>query len=159
MIPTSDSNDHSAVLELVTMLLKVATDDSSMKLILPVRVAWLLWRKIFDVDSNTEMANHFNNISLRKGYANPKHTTGSFNIAKRSCWTQCKEMISKEQCTEEMKVSWMMHWLTSQRTRAVENIVTPNSDTSDRRSGGRDGNVRWWHCGDQVRGISIRTVL
>ena len=28
-------------------------------------------------------------------------------------------------------------------TRAVENIVTPNTNTSGRRSGGRDSNVRW----------------
>ena len=91
MIPTpGDSNDHSkAVLELVTMLLKVATDGSADESNSSSE-SGMAEEDFFDVDSNTEMANHLIiYFHFGRGTRTPKHRAGSLNIA--TCWTQYKK--------------------------------------------------------------------
>ena len=151
MIPTpGDSNDHSkAVLELVTMLLKVATDDSSNEANSSSESGMAVVEEdLFDVDSNTEMANHFNNIlSTSEGLREPPSIRQGASISQRDrVGRNARRGNDIERGNVQREIEGLMDDALSSlhnETRAVENIVTPNSDTSDRRSGGRDGNVRW----------------
>ena len=94
MIPTpGDSNDHSkAVLELVTMLLKVATDGSADESNSSSESGMAAVEEdFFDVDSNTEMANHSNNILSTSERLRERPSIDGESQYRKVCWTQCKK--------------------------------------------------------------------